>query len=213
MTSYSSIDLPDEAFVHYPRPVRPTDHVTRIMFVGSFEQLYKAPDVLIDAIAIAVRGGANLELTMIGEGKHRRELQSQSDDRGLADRIRFVGHVSSGETIRSELDRADLFVLPSRAEGLPRALIEAMARAVPCVGSNAGGIPELLASSERVPAGDANALAAKIVEVSGDPQRLARLSAEHLKKAREYHVDVLRPRRQALYRAVYQATRKWQSSR
>jgi glycosyltransferase involved in cell wall biosynthesis len=111
------------------------------------------------------------------------------------------------------LDTADLFVHPSRTEGLPRALIEAMARGLPCIGSNVGGIPELLSPAEQVPAGDANALEAKLCEVLGDPQRLVRLSRENLAKAREYHADALRPRRQAFYRAVLEATSRWQRQR
>ena len=212
VTSYSSADLPDEAFVREPRPPCQADRPRRIVFVGTLEQLYKAPDVLIDAVAIAVRRGADLQVTIIGEGKHRRELEARAGDRGLADRVRFAGHLPPGDAIRSELDRADLFILPSRQEGLPRALIEAMARGVPGIGSSTGGIPELLPSSERVPAGDADALAAKILEVLGDPERLARLSAEHLKKAREYHAEFLRPRRQAFYRTVQEATSNWQRS-
>lgn len=211
VTSYSSIDLPDEAFVREPRLPGPTGRTNRIVFVGSLEQLYKGPDVLIDAVAIAVRHGADLEMTMIGDGKHRHELEARARDRGLTDRVRFTGHLPPGDPIRDELDHADLFVLPSRTEGLPRVLIEAMARGVPCIGTSAGGIPELLAPSERVPAGDADALAAKLLEVLGDPQRLARLSREHLQKARQYHAEVLRPRRKAFYVAVQEATLRWQN--
>lgn len=210
LTSYSSIDLPDEAFVQEPRKLRPTDRANRIVFVGSLEQLYKAPDVLIDAVAIALPRCPDLQVTLVGDGRHRNELEARARDRGLTDRVRFTGHLPPGAPIRDELDHADLFVLPSRTEGLPRALIEAMAQGVPCIGTSAGGIPELLASSERVPAGDADALAAKLLEVLGDPQRLARLSREHLQKARQYHTELLRPRRQAFYRAVLEATLHWQ---
>ena len=64
--------------------------------------------------------------------------------KALRDRVRFRGQLTTPVDVRAELDRADLFVLPSRQEGLPRAMIEAMARALPCIGSSVGGIPELL---------------------------------------------------------------------
>ncbi len=210
VTAYSSIDLPAEAFASQPRELRPQPEVSRIVFVGTLEQLYKAPDVLIDAVAIAIGKGAKVHLTIVGDGRHRHELEQRACDRGVADHVRFTGHLKSGQPIWTELDKADLFALPSHQEGLPRAMIEAMARGLPCIGSNVGGIPELLEPSECVPAGDAPALAAKVLEVLADPQRLAAMSQVNLRKAREYSAEILRPRRQALYQAVKDATIHWQ---
>jgi glycosyltransferase involved in cell wall biosynthesis len=210
VTRYSSIDLAEEAFVRDPRPPSATAGTRVIVFVGSLEQLYKAPDILIDAVAAAIRRGADLRLNLIGDGKHRRELEDRAIARGISDRVRFLGHLPPGESVRRELDAAHLFVLPSRTEGLPRALIEAMARALPCIGSNIGGIPELLSPSEQVLPGDVDVLEARLLEVLGDPERLARLSRDNLEKAREYHTEALRPRRRAFYRAVREATVRWQ---
>jgi glycosyltransferase involved in cell wall biosynthesis len=91
-------------------------------------------------------------------------------------------------------------------------MIEAMARGLPCIGSDVGGIPELMEPTECVPASDAQALAAKIMELLADPQRLADLSRVNLQKAQEYNAKVLRPRRQALYQAVKEATLRWQET-
>ncbi len=111
--------------------------------------------------------------------------------------------------MRQELDRADLFVLPSHQEGLPRAAIEAMARGLPCVGSTVGGFPELLPAEDLVPPGDAAALARKLREVVTDPDRLDRMAARNLGAAREYREDVLRPRRTAFYEHLRAATTRW----
>ncbi|MBI1827651.1 MAG: glycosyltransferase family 4 protein [Planctomycetes bacterium] len=209
VTSYSSIDMPGEAFVMEPRAFH-VGKPGRIIFVGTLEQLYKAPEVLIDAIGIVCGTGLDAKLTIIGDGVHRAELGARAKESGLADCVRFLGSLPSGQAIRDELDKADLFVLPSRAEGLPRAMIEAMARGVPCIGTNVGGIPELLAPSELIPPGDAEALAAKILEVLRDPPRLARLSHENLEKSRAHNANALRLRRMALYRVICDATRGWQ---
>jgi glycosyltransferase involved in cell wall biosynthesis len=115
--------------------------------------------------------------------------------------------------VRAALDHADLFVLPSRTEGLPRAMIEAMARALPCIGSTVGGIPELLPPEDLVPPGDAAALARKIREVVCDPDRMARMSARNLEQARQYREDALSGRRIAFYQRVREVTEAWRDRR
>src|SRR5690606_2722669 len=114
--------------------------------------------------------------------------------------------LSSGQAVRDELDQADLFVLASRTEGLPRAVIEAMARGLPCIGTSVGGIPELLPTEDLVPPGDADTLARKISEVSRSPERMAAMSRRNLKKAADYRDDVLRQRRNAFYEIVKERT-------
>jgi glycosyltransferase involved in cell wall biosynthesis len=127
----------------------------------------------------------------------------------VKDRITFTGALPAGPAVRGQLDLADLFVMPSRTEGLPRAMVEAMARGLPCIGSSVGGIPELLAQEDLVPPGDADALARKIAEVAGDPHRLAAMSARNLAKAKLYSGSALAERRMAFYRHVREATEKW----
>src|SRR5262249_10510127 len=158
------------------------------------------PHVLIDAVAQCVRGGLDLQLVMVGDGKHRPELEAQAVTLGIGARVRFLGQLTAGGPVRTQLDRADLFVLPSFTEGLPRAMVEAMARALPCLGSTAGGIPELLPPEDMVPPGNRTALAAKIREVVTDPERLARMSARNLALAREYDEKFLRQQRIDFYR-------------
>ena len=107
------------------------------------------------------------------------------------------------------LDEADLFVLPSRSEGLPRAMIEAMARGLPCIGTRVGGVPELLLAEDLVAAGDAEALASKIIEVFHEPQRLAEMSARNLSQAQAYRDEVLRERRTQYYSRLREVTERW----
>ncbi len=207
-THYSSIDLPNSAFVGAPR-LAPTRRPARLLLVGTLAQLYKAPDVLIDAVAEVVRGGVDLELTIVGGGQHLREMEARAAALGIGSLVHFTGNLATGQAVRAELDRADLFTLPSRQEGLPRAMIEAMARGLPALGSTVGGIPELLPADDLFPPNEVPALAAKIREVLGDPERMARASARNLAKAREYSQEVLTPRRQALYTHVRTRTEEW----
>jgi glycosyltransferase involved in cell wall biosynthesis len=88
-------------------------------------------------------------------------------------------------------------------------MVEAMARALPCIGSTVGGIPELLPAEDIVPPGDVVALATKIREVVTNPERMARMSARNLEKAHNYQDNVLREKRNAFYRYVRERTEKW----
>jgi glycosyltransferase involved in cell wall biosynthesis len=208
-TSYSSVELPDAAFVPAPRAERAMQRAFTLITVGSLAQMYKAPDVLIDAVALCVRQGLDLSLILVGDGKHRPELEARASALGLGEHVCFRGQLTAGGAVRSQLDRSDLFVLPSRTEGLPRAMIEAMARALPCIGTRIGGIPELLPEEDLVPPGDATALAQKIQEVLTDPARLSRMSATNLQRAQSYHENVLSARRMTFYRYVRERTAAW----
>ncbi len=211
-THFSDVELSELAFAPPSRPTRQNDCLIRLIFVGTLEQLYKAPDVLLDAVGQCFRQGLDLELVLIGGGKYQQQLEARAEALGLGLRVRFLGQLPAGEAVRNDLDRANLFVLPSRQEGLPRAMLEAMARGLPCIGSTVGGIPELLEAEDLVPPGDAMALAAKIREVVSDPDRMARMSAWNVAKAEEYRDEVLRERRAAFYRYVREMTGAWLAS-
>jgi glycosyltransferase involved in cell wall biosynthesis len=211
-THYSSIELGEEAFADAPRVYARGLDAARVVSVGAMEQLYKGFDVLIDAIAIARQRGRQVTLTLVGDGRHRPELERRATARGVAQSVTFTGALASGSQVREELDRADVFVLASRTEGLPRAMIEAMARALPCIGSAVGGIVELLDAEDLVPGGDAFALAKKLAEVIGSPERLRRMSALNLERARAYSDSELDARRAEFFLYLRRATEKWLKS-
>jgi glycosyltransferase involved in cell wall biosynthesis len=206
----SDVEITDAALVSAPRKYHPVARPFTLITVGSLAHFYKGPDVLIEALARCIKQGVDLNLVLVGDGKHRSELQERVSDLGIEERVRFLGQLTMGDAVRAQLDRADLFVLPSRQEGLPRALVEAMARALPCIGSTVGGIPELLASEDLVTPGDAAGLAAKIREVLTNLRRLESMSARNLRSAREYHDDILKEKRLDFYRQVKEKTLKWQ---
>jgi glycosyltransferase involved in cell wall biosynthesis len=158
--------------------------------------------VLLRAALLCDRRGLNFEVVMVGAGRHTEEMQALAIRTGIQDKARFLGQLPSGKAIFDFLDSVDLFVMPSRAEGLPRALLEAIARACPCIGSAIGGIPELLAPADLVPAGDAAALAGKIMEVAGNPQRMKEMARRNLEKAREFSPEHLKDARRDFFRYV-----------
>lgn len=210
--TYSSIDLHSEAFISSSRNFICRSKPWKGIFVGSLEHPYKGVDLLLHSIAHCREQGVSIELDLLGDGKERANLENQASHLNIDSAVRFHGLVKAGEMVRHELDRADLFVLPSRTEGLPRAMLEAMARGLPCIGTAVGGIPELLGPKELVPVNDADALASKIIEVVSDRDRMTRLSRRNMSKAYNYRADVLQERRNAFYSYVREVTAAWRAS-
>lgn len=149
-----------------------------VVAVGSQEQLYKGHDVLLRALEMVRESIPDARLTLIGDGARRADLEALARDLGLEDHVQFTGFIGDPHRLRSEVAQHDLFVMPSRTEGLPRALIEAMSLGLPSIGTRVGGIPELLPDDVLVPPDDPEALAALIVELAGAPERRAELATE-----------------------------------
>jgi glycosyltransferase involved in cell wall biosynthesis len=177
--------------------------------VGSLAHLIKGPDVLIDSVGICLQAGLEIHAAIIGDGAYREKMEARCRALGLQDKVKFTGQVSSAEEVRNQLDQTDLFVLPSITEGMPRAMLEAMARGVPCIGTAVGGIPELLPPEDLVPPGDAAGLAQKIMEVAANPERLARMSTRGLHTSQAYSSSEVAKRRSSYCRALKQATIEW----
>lgn len=176
----SDVLLTPESFVDRPRVYELDTHQWRLVAVGSQEQMYKGHDVLIAAIGILRNRKLDVTLRLVGAGRYHEMLQEMARRQGVADYVRFEGHVESPEEIRRILDESDLFVMPSRTEGVPRALLEAMARGLPCLGSDVGGIPELLDRESLFRPNDAPALANAIMRAIGDSHNLRRQARRNL---------------------------------
>lgn len=206
-THFSSIQMEECHLVSSPRTkLLP---VTKLITVGSLAQWYKGTDVLIDAVARCRQSGLRLHLTIVGDGACRPDLEKRVTRNGLRNQVFFAGQVTFGDAVRRLLDDAQVFVLPSRCEGLPRAMIEAMARGLPCIGSAIGGIPEILPPEDMVPPGDIAALAQKIKDVVHDSRRLQAMSERNLRTAMEYRSSILAERRRNFYRHVRMQTENW----
>jgi glycosyltransferase involved in cell wall biosynthesis len=101
----------------------------RFVFVGSFIKR-KRVDLLIDAVYKLKIDGIQIEMDLIGDGPLKEVLYDRVNALGIKDQIIFHGHQANPYSI---LQRADYFVLPSMAEGVPRAALEALYFGVPCV--------------------------------------------------------------------------------
>ncbi|HMF96532.1 MAG TPA: glycosyltransferase [Vicinamibacterales bacterium] len=169
------------------RTARP--RLRKIVMVANL-RAEKGHDVLLDAAVDVLRHVPDARFDLVGTGPDRDSLQARAHARGVAHAVTFAGHC---DDVPARLADADLFVLPSRSEAYPNAVLEAMAAGLPIVASSVGGIPELIDDGRNgvlVPAGDSGALAAALCRVISDPFRAERLgAAARLDAARRYSFD------------------------
>lgn len=158
---------------------------TTIVAVGTHDQMYKGHDLLLEAVARLRARGSEVKLDLVGGGSKHETLVGLARELGVEGHVRFLGHVATPHQVRQILDGADLFAMPSRTEGVPRALIEAMARGLPCVGSNIGGIPELLPTECLFTSGSVEELTQLLDRTIHDDEWMLQQGAENLERARE----------------------------
>ena len=135
---HCGVDLTEYA----PGPPEEGDHPLRVLFLGRLV-VEKGPVVLVEAIGLLAASGVDVHLTMAGDGPARPAVEALIRRLGLEDRVELLGTVPPNET-RDLYRSADVFCLPSFAEGLPVVLMEALACSVPVVTTYITGIPELV---------------------------------------------------------------------
>lgn len=175
---------------HWPRlhvvhcGVDAADYATRVhegtgshvLFIGR-PGVPKGLSFLLEAVARLRAELPDIRLTVVGDGPERAGAEALAHAAGIADRVLFTGYQSSAQ-VAEWLSRADVFVLPSLAEGVPIVLMEAMAAGVPVVATNVGGTSELVVDGENgflVPPTATDALVSRIRQLLDDPGLRSRL--------------------------------------
>jgi glycosyltransferase involved in cell wall biosynthesis len=156
----------------------------RVLMVGRLAPP-KRPDLALRALAAVRKTIPEAELHVVGDGPLRSQAEALARELGLGTAVRFLGH---REDVPELLVSAECALLASDYEGCPLSVVEAMAAGVPVAGTDAGGTGELVqrgTTGELGPLGDAEALAAALERVLGDPARAAELGAEGRRVAAE----------------------------
>jgi len=172
----------------------------KIGMIGSFNNKYKGIDTALKTIHLLKEWGYKVELHILGGGKLKDSYVQMAVELGILEQIYFDGSLLGGDAVINWLKDLDLYIQPSRSEGLPRALIEAMSVGLPAVATNVGGIPELLSNEFLIRSNDSQGLAEKI-EILVSSQRLRyEQGRANYNKAKEYDARILRQRRTKFWR-------------
>ncbi len=134
----------------------------KVGLIGSFNNEYKGIDTALKAIHLLKEQDCVVQLHILGSGKLKDRYLEMAKELEIAGQVYFDGSLSGGDAVLNWLKDLDLYIQPSRTEGLPRALIEAMSTGLPCIATNVGGIPELLHEDDLVDKDSPITLAEKI---------------------------------------------------
>ncbi len=169
----------------------------------------KGLDTLLEAARQLVRHAPGTRLLLVGDGPLLPALRARAEALGIAGAVLLPGHRPD---VRPYLAAMDLFVLPSLAEGLPMALLEAMAAGLPVVATRVGGIPEVVrdgVEGRLVPPGDPAALAGACLAFVGDPVARATAGASARRRVAEaYTIEATGPRYVDLYQRLLERGRR-----
>jgi glycosyltransferase involved in cell wall biosynthesis len=177
--------IPNGVPIPPSRPERPRRN--GIFHVGALGRLH--PQKGLDVLVRAVARMSGVRLTLVGDGPERGNLEHLAEELGCGERVHVTGWQAD---VGAEVARFHAVAMPSWYEGLPLALLEAMAAGVPVVATPVGSIPQVVESGVTgllVPPGDADALADALRRLQVDPLLAARLGDEGARRVRsEYDV-------------------------
>lgn len=162
-----------------------------IVSIGRLHRV-KGHDILLRALAAVRAQVPDAQLIVIGGGDQRHDLERLVSELDLQAAVTFTGELPP-EGVRDRLARARVFVLPSRSEGMPLSLLEAMSAGVPVVASSVGGVADLLTEGAGllVPPDDPAALAGAITPLLVDDRHARELSEEARHRALMFDVAAM----------------------
>ncbi len=180
------------------------DHDRVVAMVATFKE-QKGHRFLLDALPSVMRQFPDLHVLLIGDGALRLALEAQARNLKLDERVHFLG---SRNDVPDLLSASDLFILPSLWEGLPMALVEAMASGLPAIGTRVAGTNQVMAHGETgllVTPGSADELCEAMLELLSSPERMDRMGRAARQRV-EVHFGAVKQARE--YLALFESGMK-----
>lgn len=168
-----------------------------LIHVGRFYP-QKNHEAILEALVLLHQRGISARVRLFGEGPRMEELREKAASLGLAGQVVFEGVT---DNVFSPMNRADIFVLPSKWEGIPMTVIEAMGTGLPVIASRVGGLGDMVSSgySGLLIAPTGEALAQAVETLVKDPQLREALGKNALQKAQAFRVEEMARRYEKLY--------------
>ena len=196
--SYSTINLGNDCYSIEPWGVGRPETVC-LAHTGKMSDDRKGHAIFIETVAKLRERGVNAHGILIGDGPRRTDFEALAVSLGVSSYCDFVGWKSGFDEVRDELKRAHFFVMPTKSEGLPRAVIEAMASGLICLGNDVDGMPELLPDECLTHENAADEYVDRIMALLNDWCHGLEIRIELFEKAHEYRSEILSKKRSEFY--------------
>lgn len=203
VSNYSTLELPASFYLSEKKhpgsnPFVITNVANQVQFNGR-----KGFNEIIEAVSLLKLRGVVVTAKFVGQSYHNgiEQFKEMANRLGISEQIEFMGYLTRPE-LDSFLSTVDAYVMPTRAEGLPRVIIEAMAKGLPAISSPVSGNPELLSSHWLVDYEDVATLADRIEELVMNKELYEETSKENFEKSKKYEASLLEMRRNEFYRKL-----------
>ena len=198
---YSSVELPDDQF-GFTREYKKKKHYIISHVTNAFTGYGKGHIPLMNATRILLDRGYSVEVWFIGDGPLKNEFIQYAKNIGIEQSVKFMGRMPSGSDVRKKIKESDVFVFPTRAEGLPRVVLEAMSEGLPVISSPTCGIPEILPEECLVEYNNVEGFAEAIIKMIDDPKEMTKHSEDNLNRSKNFSSSILNERRTEFYRRL-----------
>lgn len=169
----------------------------KIVTIGGLDVSYKGQKYIIKALKTVIQNGLNYHYYLIGGGEGQ-SLYKLAKKMGIENHVHFLGILNHNK-INECLINMDIYAQPSKQEGLPRAVVEAMNTGMPCIGTNVGGIPELLPQELVFAKGN---IADIITLLEVNPITWSKYVDFSFNRAKEYAPEILDKRRTDFFQLI-----------
>jgi len=210
--SASNVIIKESDIIESHNRLRNTDEIIarfkdthkKPIHIGVLGMLYpiKSPLEIVEAVNGVLKQGFNVELYFAGDGYLLNDVKEKAKELNIQNQVKCLGNLASGKEVFEFLDSLDLYIQFSKTEGIPRSLLEAMARACPVISSNVGGIPEFVSKEFLVQSGDTLELSNKIIDVLSNAETYQLNIKNSHKSVQNFTEEKLKSKRFEYYQKV-----------
>lgn len=198
---YSTINISKDDYSGIHEPPKEDEPVV-ICHTGYMDGYSKGHLAVMDVVKNCIHDGLNVELHFIGSGTIEDKFKQYASDNGIGDKVVFLGQQFGYKKVQKALIDCDIFLFPTRSEGLPRSLIEAMANGLACVSSPIDGIKELLEPEYLIDYKDIEGMTRVVESLVKDKDKRMIAAERNFNKSLEYENSILTERRIKFYKKL-----------
>lgn len=200
-STYSTITLSENSFTG-SRDYTNKKTLKIVISSVSMNSERKGEKIVIKTVKMCRERGYNVSAILIGDGTLRRSFEEYANSLSVKDSITFTGLLPSADAVREIMLKCDLFMFPTRAEGLPRGILEAMAIGLPVLSTPVGGIPEIIENKYLFDPFDVDSFTNMICYLLNNPEEMTKMSKKNFNISLKFKNNVLQEKRNVFYKKL-----------